>query len=74
MSVLMQVGGNCARIFTTMTEVNDFAVLGSYLLSAALNGTILLQILFYWKATIKFQEENKPETTPKAGVDAKKND
>lgn len=59
MTVILQVGGNVARIFTTMTEVDDIAVLGSYVLSFALNATIALQIIFYWKATTKFQQEAK---------------
>lgn len=59
MTVVLQVGGNVARIFTTMTEVDDFAVLASYLLSFVLNAAIMIQIVVYWKATAKFQAETK---------------
>jgi len=55
-TLLMQVGGNAVRIFTTMTEVDDFAVLASYLVSFALNATIFLQIVIYWKATTQLQQ------------------
>jgi mannose-P-dolichol utilization defect protein 1 len=58
-SVILQVAGNAARIFTTMTEVDDFTVLGSYLLSFALNSTIALQIVFYWKATNEHKKKLK---------------
>eukprot|EP00461_Guttulinopsis_vulgaris_P008057 UN08108 len=56
MSVLMQIGGNAVRIFTTMAEVDDIAVLGSYLVSFTLNTTIFAQILFYWSNTAKLNQ------------------
>lgn len=50
-TVGLQVAGNIARIFTTLQEVDDFAVLSSYLIALALNLTIMLQIFYYWKVS-----------------------
>jgi mannose-P-dolichol utilization defect protein 1 len=44
---LMNTAGAVARIFTTLTEVNDFAVLAGYLSSTLLNGIITAQIIYY---------------------------
>src|SRR5690554_799314 len=35
------VGGNLARIFTTLTEVDDMMILGSFLISTVLNTTLV---------------------------------
>jgi mannose-P-dolichol utilization defect protein 1 len=44
---LLNFGGSMARVFTTMKELDDNVVLMGYVIGAALNGIILLQILFY---------------------------
>ncbi len=47
-TTIMQVAGTAARVFTTLAEVDDVAILTSFLLSFALNVIILLQIFLYW--------------------------
>jgi hypothetical protein len=47
----LQVAGALARLMTVLVEVKDPLVRGSSLLSVAVNGTILLQIIYYWKPT-----------------------
>ena len=44
---LMNTAGALARVFTTMTEVQDLAVLGGYISSSCLNGIITAQIFYY---------------------------
>eukprot|EP01088_Endostelium_zonatum_P008655 TRINITY_DN21814_c0_g1_i1.p1 TRINITY_DN21814_c0_g1~~TRINITY_DN21814_c0_g1_i1.p1 ORF type:complete len:251 (-),score=55.99 TRINITY_DN21814_c0_g1_i1:35-787(-) len=41
-------GGGLARIFTTLREVQDPLVLGTFILATTLNGIIVAQILMYW--------------------------
>lgn len=55
-SVLMQVGGNFARILTTLAEVDDYTLLLSYISSLTLNLTVLAQIIYYWSNTRKWQD------------------
>jgi len=55
-SVLLSTVGGCARIFTTLQEVNDKLVLLSFLSGTLFNFVLLLQILLYWRsdaATLK---------------------
>lgn len=59
MSTGMQIGGNAVRIFTTMTEVDDIAVLSSYVISFVLNSIVLVQIILFWSNTNKLQEAKK---------------
>jgi mannose-P-dolichol utilization defect protein 1 len=43
----MQFGGSAARVFTTLQEVDDQVILIGFLLGFALNGVLLLQIVYY---------------------------
>lgn len=52
----MNLGGTAVRVFTTLVEVKDQALVFNYLLTTALNLTIVAQILWYW---------NKPAPTTK---------
>ncbi|CEL92013.1 unnamed protein product [Vitrella brassicaformis CCMP3155] len=47
----MQAAGNAARVFTTVTQIDDWVVLTGHVTALCLNGTLLLQIVVYWKAT-----------------------
>jgi mannose-P-dolichol utilization defect protein 1 len=49
-TTLLQVGGTAARVFTTLAEVDDFAILTSFLISFLLNVIILGQIFVYGDA------------------------
>uniref|UniRef100_A0A7S1NI11 Mannose-P-dolichol utilization defect 1 protein homolog n=1 Tax=Eutreptiella gymnastica TaxID=73025 RepID=A0A7S1NI11_9EUGL len=40
-------GGNIARIFTTLVEVNDPVILAGFCINAVLNGTIIVQCFMY---------------------------
>jgi len=47
----LNCGGSLARVFTTLAEVNDPLVLTGFVVAAALNTTITLQILWYGDAS-----------------------
>ena len=47
----MNLAGGCARIFTTLQEVDDPLTLTGYIVGAVLSAALTLQILWYWKAT-----------------------
>merc|ERR1712061_585201 len=47
----MSLAGNLVRIITTLAAVDDTIALGGYLVAATLNGTLVLQILIFWKKT-----------------------
>ncbi|KAJ3359159.1 hypothetical protein GGF32_009607 [Allomyces javanicus] len=54
--------GSCARIFTTLAEVNDPLVLTSFLLNGSLNLVLLAQVLYYWNVPMpgsKLDEKKK---------------
>ncbi|KAI9355434.1 ras guanine nucleotide exchange factor domain-containing protein [Zopfochytrium polystomum] len=46
----LQLIGSLARIYTTLTEVNDFSILVSFLLGTFLNGILFLQLVLYWNS------------------------
>ena len=46
----LNFAGTCVRIFTTLVEVADRAVLLNYAMTTALNFTIVAQIGYYWNA------------------------
>lgn len=46
---ILSIGGNIARIFTTVNENGDMILIGTYILALLLNMTVLLQILAYKK-------------------------
>lgn len=47
LTFFLNFGGAAARVFTTIKLVDDPLVLAGFVLSAVLNGTIVLQILYY---------------------------
>lgn len=51
LTCFMNFAGVAARIFTTLQEVDDPIILGNFVVSTILNGTILLQCIMYWNAT-----------------------
>ncbi|KAF0711518.1 Aste57867_5212 [Aphanomyces stellatus] len=50
-TLFLNFGGSAARLFTTLQETGDQVVLLGFLISMLLNGTLIAQILIYWKAT-----------------------
>lgn len=51
--------GACARIFTTIQDVNSFNILAGYLSSAILNGIIAFQVAYYRYVKPKVSPEDK---------------
>jgi mannose-P-dolichol utilization defect protein 1 len=51
--VFLQLGGTLARIFTSIQETGDQLVILSFVVAAALNGVIFLQMLIYWSSDVK---------------------
>jgi len=49
-SVILQLGGCLARIFTSIQETGDQLVILSFVVAATLNGIIFAQMLIYWSA------------------------
>eukprot|EP00929_Paragymnodinium_shiwhaense_P075488 TRINITY_DN38599_c0_g1_i1.p2 TRINITY_DN38599_c0_g1~~TRINITY_DN38599_c0_g1_i1.p2 ORF type:complete len:230 (-),score=58.08 TRINITY_DN38599_c0_g1_i1:198-887(-) len=49
----MSFTGNCIRILTTLAAVSDVITLGGHLVAGVLNGTLIVQILFYWSNTME---------------------
>ena len=53
--------GSLARVFTTMSEMNDPVVLASFVSSVIVQGALLVQILMYWKNTKRVLRKSKKE-------------
>ncbi|KAI9188380.1 hypothetical protein H9P43_002771 [Blastocladiella emersonii ATCC 22665] len=49
-TVFAYFAGTCARIFTTLKEVDDTLILGSFIINGVLNAVLLGQVLYYWNA------------------------
>lgn len=47
----LSLGGNVVRMITTLAEVGDAIALSGYVVAGALNLTLLLQIIYYWRRT-----------------------
>ena len=60
--------GCLARVFTTQTETGDSILWWGYVLAAALNGVLALQLAYYWNSTnvdvVKEKEKNMLENRP----------
>jgi len=62
-SVFLVFMGGLGRIFTTLQEISDPIVLFGITSGLALNGVILLQILYYWKNTNKLTAKQDGKKT-----------
>ena len=56
-TTFLQFAGAGARVFTTLQEVDDQAVLANFLIGLALNGVLFAQMLWYWGAKTKTKAE-----------------
>jgi hypothetical protein len=68
-TLIMQFAGALARVFTTLADKKNYSqsVLLSFLIAAALSGTLILQILLYWDNTNgKSKEKPKKAKTDQA--------
>jgi mannose-P-dolichol utilization defect 1 len=67
-TVFNYLAGSAARVFTTMTEVNDPFIFWGFVMAAGLNAALAAQMVFYWKPSPKtpvVPEPIKTPTTPK---------
>ena len=77
----LNMGGNLARIFTTLKETKDVLLAGGYIISFFLNLTIFLQIIYYNRGKKEEKEnlddkkenEEKKEENKGEGKKKKKN-
>lgn len=58
-TLAMNFLGSVARVFTTLTEVNDFVILCTICLSTLLNGILFLQVVLYWKSKSPASKDKK---------------
>lgn len=56
-AVLNYFAGTTARVFTTMTELDDPLMLAGNVLASVLNGVLVIQVFMYWG---KKMEDEKP--------------
>jgi mannose-P-dolichol utilization defect protein 1 len=54
----LALGGSAARVFTTMTETNDYLLIFTYTYGAFLNLIILIQIFIYGNKSAKSKEKS----------------
>lgn len=59
LTCLLNVGGNLARIFTTLQHVNDSVILVSHIIAGTVNGVLLLQVVIYRQATLDATVKSK---------------
>jgi len=52
-TVFNYLAGSAARVFTTMTEVNDPVIFWGFVVAAALNAVLAGQMVYYWKSSPK---------------------
>lgn len=51
--------GSLARIYTTVTEVNDPLIFWGFLLSTGLNAVLVSQMIYYWNAAPKVKKSKR---------------
>ncbi|KAG0173527.1 hypothetical protein DFQ28_008201 [Apophysomyces sp. BC1034] len=55
-SVINYFAGSIARVFTTMTELDDPLMLGGVVLASILNGVLVLQVFLYWGNKVELKQ------------------
>ena len=73
-TTFMNVGGNSARIATSLKEGLAAVVIAGFALNLALNIVLFLQILFFWSATAKALKGTTATPSKTSKKDAKKKD
>lgn len=71
-TVSLNAAGSLARVFTTLTEVQDQVVLAGMLASATMNVIILVQVIMYWNNTNTMQKEKPIKTSAAVPTKPKK--
>jgi len=70
-TVFNYLAGSAARVFTTMTEVNDPMIFWGFVAAAGLNAVLAAQMVYYWKSSPntpivpKAIKTSKTPSTPK---------
>lgn len=52
-TVFNYLAGSAARVFTTMTEVNDPVIFWGFVVAAGLNAVLAAQMVYYWESSPK---------------------
>lgn len=74
-TVFNYLAGSLARVFTTLTEVNDPFIFWGFVLAATLNAVLAAQMVIYWKSspnTPVVPPAIKTPTTPKRSTRQRK--
>ncbi|XP_019732984.1 mannose-P-dolichol utilization defect 1 protein-like [Hippocampus comes] len=64
LTVIVLFAGSLSRIFTSVQETGDTLLVVTYVVSVACNGLVVVQVLYYWKATKKFLQDQRELTQP----------
>lgn len=65
-TVFNYLAGSAARVFTTMTEVNDPVIFWGFIVAAGLNAVLAAQMVYYWKMVPTTPAVAKPVKGPGA--------
>ncbi|KAI9255225.1 hypothetical protein BDA99DRAFT_442393 [Phascolomyces articulosus] len=60
-AVVNYFAGTTARVFTTMTELDDPLMLTGNVLASVLNGILLIQVLLYWGKKLEDEKPRKAD-------------
>ncbi|CAG9767472.1 unnamed protein product [Ceutorhynchus assimilis] len=58
-TLIMLLGGSAARIFTSIQETGDSVAILTYVASTAVNAVLVVQLVYYWKATEALKNKKK---------------
>lgn len=65
-TVFNYLAGSAARVFTTLTEVNDPVIFWGFIVAAGLNAILAAQMVYYWESSPKTSLRPKTPTKAKA--------
>ncbi|XP_050306998.1 mannose-P-dolichol utilization defect 1 protein homolog [Anthonomus grandis grandis] len=60
-TLVMLFAGSLARIFTSIQETGDTIAILTYVASTAANAVLVIQLVYYWKATEQMKNKKKKE-------------
>ncbi|KAM9833924.1 mannose-P-dolichol utilization defect 1 protein-like isoform 2-T2 [Syngnathus typhle] len=64
LTVIILFAGSLARIFTSVQETGDTLLVVTYVVSVACNGLVVAQVLYYWKSTERFLQNQREQIHP----------
>lgn len=68
-AVFNYLGGSLARVFTTLSEVDDKVILHGFVLGAALNAVLAAQMVYYWNSGTKLGGKDEGEGKEEGLID-----